>query len=400
MMSVYESLLYQNISSLTPFYGTLQKGTSCVKVICGRCKVSGKDYMGNIRIKAGKEAYEIIKDGGFNLDMVASYFAPAGGPRWLIASGFDLTLLKSGLLGKKKPVLLAGASAGAMRFAAWLQPEAEDCYLRLMDAYISMPFGRNDRPATVYDALNDVINAYLEDDALSFALSSKKYRLAIITARAKNLLASEVHWVQWLGFGLCFLMNCLDRSHLYNFAERVVFYTGAKPPDFCFRKGFRGRYVTLTEVNFKHAVLASAAIPLVISGVRNIYGAPDGVYRDGGLIDYHLTHRFGAQKSDVALFFHHQERIIPGWLDKRLSSRKPDGGSLDNVIMVYPAQEFTAKLPGGRIPDRTDFATFINDPRQRMENWRRAAETAAPLGEEFLELLFSGKIREATEKLD
>ncbi len=400
MMSVYEFQLYQNISCLIPSDVTLQKGTSCVKVICGRSKVNRKDYMGNICIKAGKEAYEIIKDGGFNLDMVASYFAPAGGPRWLVASGFDLTLLKSRLLGKIKPALLVGASAGAMRFAAWLQPAAEDCYLRLMDAYISMPFGKKDRPATVFDSLNNVINAYLEDDALSFALASKQYRLAVITARAKNLLASEVHWVQSFGFGLCFFMNCLDRSHLYNFAERVVFYTGAKPPDFCFRKDFHGRYVALTEVNFKHAVLASSAIPLVISGVRDIYGAPDGVYRDGGLIDYHLTHRYGAKKGDVALFFHHQERIIPGWLDKRLTSRKPDGGSLDNVLMVYPSPEFVAKLPGGRIPDRTDFATFINDPRRRMENWRRAAEIAAPLGEEFLELVFSGKIREATEKLD
>ncbi|HLE18410.1 MAG TPA: hypothetical protein VI728_09015, partial [Syntrophales bacterium] len=66
--------------------------------------------MNSICIKAGAEAFEIIKDGGFNLDKVAAYFAPAGGPRWLIASGFDLTLLQGGLLGKNKPVLLAGSS--------------------------------------------------------------------------------------------------------------------------------------------------------------------------------------------------------------------------------------------------------------------------------------------------
>lgn len=359
-----------------------------------------KDCIYNIRIKAGKEAYEIISNGGFNLDLITSYFAPAGGPRWLVASGFDLTLLKSGLLGKQKPVLLAGASAGALRFAAWMQPEAEDSYRKLIDAYISMPFGKRDKPTTVFNALVDVINAYLEDDALSFALASKQYRLAVITARAKNLLASEAPWIQRLGFALSFLMNALDRSYLYNFAERVIFYTGAKPPDFCFQKGFCGRYVSLTEVNFKHAIIASAAIPMVISGVRDIYGAPTGVYRDGGLIDYHLTHRYGAKKGDMTLFFHHQERIIPGWLDKRLKSRKPDGMSLDNVLMVYPSPDFVAKLPGGRIPDRTDYATFVNDPRRRMENWRRAAEIAVPLGEEFLELVFSGKIRKATGKLD
>lgn len=356
--------------------------------------------MNNIRIKAGKEAYEIIKAGGFSFDLVTSYFAPAGGPRWLVATGLDLALLKSELLGKNKPVLLAGSSAGAWRFAAWLQPEATESYLKLMEAYISMPFGRKDGPAAVLNSLNDVINAYLEDDALPFALSSKQYRLAVITARAKHLTASDVKLIQRLGLGLCFLMNYLDRSYIYNFFERVVFYTGAKPPDFCFQNGFRGRYIALNEINFKYAVIASGAIPLVVAGVRDIYGAPAGVYRDGGLIDYHLTHRYGAKKGEMTLFFHHQERIIPGWLDKKITSRKPAGESLSNVLMVYPSSEFVAKLPGGRIPDRSDFVTFIDDPQTRMENWRRAVELAAPLGEEFLELAAGGKIKDVTERLD
>jgi hypothetical protein len=80
--------------------------------------------MNRIRIKAGKNIYQIIKDGGFNFDSVSTYFGPAVGPRWLIASGFDLTLLKGGFLGRAKPLQLVGSSAGAFRFAAWLQPQA------------------------------------------------------------------------------------------------------------------------------------------------------------------------------------------------------------------------------------------------------------------------------------
>lgn len=68
--------------------------------------------------------------------------------------------------------------------------------------------------------------------------------------------------------------------------------------------------------------------------------------------------------------------------------------------MVYPSPEFVAKLPGGRIPDRSDFVTPIDDPKKRMENWWRATELAAPLGEEFLELAASGKIKDVTERLD
>jgi len=392
----------QTISTvLSAFVCTLQKGADCVKAISAASNRSlDITSMNHLHIKAGPEVYELIKDGGFNLDMVAAYFAPAGGPRWLVASGFDLALLKSQLLGRRQAALLVGSSAGAWRLAAWLQPEAETSYHRLIDAYIAMPYHHKDTPRLVFDALGDVINAYLSEDALSFALANKQYRLAVITVRAKHLLASDIKLIQWTGIGLCFLANWLDRSYLDGFAERTVFYTGAKPPDFCFARGFRGRFVALSEINFRHALLASAAIPLVVAGVRDIFGAPTGVYRDGGLVDYHLTHRFATQKAGVTLFFHHQERIIPGWLDKRLTRRKPAARSLNNVLMVYPTNEFVTRLPDERIPDRIDYLTYINDPRQRMTNWRQVVARAAPLGEEFLELVASGKIRNVVEKLD
>ena len=145
--------------------------------------------------------------------------------------------------------------------------------------------------------------------------------------------------------------------------------------------------------------MASGAIPMVVAGVHDIYGAPRGVYRDGGLIDYHLTHQFAAKENDIVLFFHHQERIIPGWLDKKLVRRVPDTEALNNVLMIFPSQSFVEKLPGEKIPDRTDFLTYIDDDRTRIQNWRKAVELAAPLGEEFLELVASGKIKEVVERL-
>ncbi len=354
--------------------------------------------MYNIRIKAGKRIYAMIQDGGFNLDAVSAYVAPAVGPRWLIAGGFDLTLLTKGVLGRSAPMLLVGSSAGACRFAAWLQPEAEKNYRALREAYIELTVKRDDSPAAILASLGDVINSYLEDDALPFALASKKYRLAIIAARARHLAASEVRRVQHFGLGLCFLLNALHRSFLNYFFERVVFYTGAKPPYFCFNRDFRGRYVPLDEINFKHAVMASASVPLVVAGVRDVYGAPKGVYRDGGLTDYHLSQSY-APEDGVTLFFHHQERIIPCWLDKRFPSRRPPEGSLDNVLMVFPTALFVEKLPGGKVPEREDFVTFIDDPATRIKNWRQAVELSEPLGEEFLELVESGKIKDAVEKL-
>jgi hypothetical protein len=51
------------------------------------------------------------------------------------------------------------------------------------------------------------------------------------------------------------------------------------------------------------------------------------------------------------------------------------------------------------IPDRGDFKIFIEDQATRIANWRRTVELAAPLGEEFLELIASGRLRDVVEKL-
>ena len=355
--------------------------------------------MSRIRIKAGKNIYKIIKDGGFNFDSVSTYFGPAVGPRWLITSGFDLTLLKGGFLGRSKPVQLVGASAGAFRFAAWLQPQAIESYQKLLEAYINVTYKKQDTPSTSLGEITNIVNVYLEDDALPFALANKKYRLVIITARARGLVAYKNTWLQKLGLAACFVFNYFSRENIYKFAERVVFYNASKPPAFCLRSRFRGTYVQLNEVNFKYAVLASGAIPLVIEGVRDIYGAPRGVYRDGGLIDYHLTQQFAAKENEIVLFFHHQERIIPGWLDKNITRRVPEPYTLNNVLMVFPTQSFIESLPDGKVPDRTDLITFINDQETRIKNWRKAVELSAPLGEEFIELVESGKIKDIVEKI-
>lgn len=355
--------------------------------------------MSDICVKAGKQAYEIIQDGGSIMDRISTYFGPAVGPRWLIGAGFDLTLMREGVLGRQKPVLLVGASAGAWRFAAWLQPEPEKSYRSLMEEYSTIVYTRADTPVTVRASLARVIDAYLEDDALPFALDNKRYRLAVITARGKNLVASEKWLIQKIGVGLCFLLNAANRSFLFSFAERIVFYSGAKPPSFCLRKDFCGRSVPLNEVNFKAAVLASGAIPIVVAGVRDIYAAPYGVYRDGGLIDYNLTIDYHSGPDDLVLFFHHQERIIPGWLDKKLAYRLPPADALKNCLMVYPSAEFVARLPQGKVPERDDFIVFMNDPSKRIENWQRAIAMSAALGEQFLELVQSGKLRDVIQPM-
>jgi hypothetical protein len=357
--------------------------------------------MERLCIRAGRRALQLIRDGGFRFDRVTAYVGPAVGPRWLAASGFDLTLLQSGKLGStSRPVLLAGSSAGAWRFAAWLQPEPEKSYRRLLDAYIAIPFDRRSTSATLKKSLQEVINAYLDDDAIPFALAHDRYRLAVTTARSKNLAASETPWIQKSGLALCHVLNRLDRKHLFRFFDRVLFYSGPLPPPFCFRPGWKGTPVALNPINFKHAVLASGAIPLVIEGVTDIYGAPRGVYRDGGIIDYHLDHSYAVKEEDVTLLFHHENRIIPGWLDRNVRGRRPAAETLDNLLMIYPSPQLVETFPSGKLPDRDDFLTFIDDAAGRILNWRKVVAICAPLGEEFAEQVLNGRIRETVEPLN
>jgi len=353
----------------------------------------------DIAVKAGKNIIGKIRDGAFQPDRITTYVGPGAGPRWLVAGGFDLTLLREGILGRKRPVVLAGASAGALRFAAWVQPEAERCYRTLMDDYISLTFDDRDNRRTVGGKILDLIDRFVENDAIPFALAHKRYRLNVITARARKMAALEPAPFQGTGLVLAFLSNAVHRSWLRLFFERVLFYTGPIPPRFVFRKGFRGRAVPLSAANFKHALLASSAIPLAVSGVKDLFGAPAGVYRDGGLVDYHLNTCYGETEEDVTLFFSHQEKVVPTWLDKRLSHRTPRKEVLENVLMVHPTEEFVGRLPGGKVPDREDFRTFWKDPAARIARWRQAVDQSSRFGEDFLELAASGKLREVVTPL-
>lgn len=355
--------------------------------------------MNELCVRAGKSAYEIIRAGDFTFDNVTTYVGAAPGPRWLVATGFDRSILKNGVLGNKRPTVLAGSSAGAMRFAAWMQPEPEKSYERLIDGYIAMNFTRKDTPETILQSIRDLIDSYIDDDALSFALNNKRYRLAIITARAKRLAASNVRWLQMLSLGTAFVCNGLSRRMIHRFFQRVVFHNSPILPYFCLNYDFRGQAIPLNEANFKHALLASAAVPLSAAGVRDIYGAPGGMYRDGGLTDYHLNQRYSGGKGAVTLLFNHQRHLVPTWLDKNFSSRQPPREYLEDVLMVYPSTDFMRKLPYGRAPDREDFKRYANNPPKRMRDWRRAVAVSERLGEQFLELVASGRLREVTERM-
>jgi len=353
----------------------------------------------NIEIRAGENVYQRIMDGGFSLDSVNTFYAPASGPRFLVTSGFDIPLIAHKALGTKRIVWLIGASSGAWRMAAWQQPQPLLAYQRLIDSYTETPHTRQDTPLTTLASIRNVLDAFVDDDAISFALKGNNVRLAIITARARGVLAFENHPLQKLLLFTSFLANAYKREWLHKFFERVVFHSGVRPPPVCLRGDYKGSFVALNEENFKPALLASGAIPLVVPAQRNIYGGQSGAYLDGGLTDYHIAQNYAVNEEDVVLFPSHQKRIIPTWMDKRLKSRKPLKEHTANLLLVYPSIEFILRLPGGKVPDRDDFKHYINDNSTRIKRWKEAARLSRHLGEDFLEIIASGKIRDIIRKI-
>jgi len=61
------------------------------------------------------------------------------------------------------------------------------------------------------------------------------------------------------------------------------------------------------------------------------------------------------------------------------------------VVVLSPAPDWVATLPGGKLPDRGDFKAFGDDVDGRVRQWRRALAESGRLADEFAELVQRGR---------
>ena len=160
--------------------------------------------------------------------------------------------------------------------------------------------------------------------------------------------------------------------------------SGRDQSPFCSLNDLDTAIVPLTEDNVSDAMLASGSIPFLLEGVRSVQGAPEGLYWDGGITDYHFDLPFHLIKG-LVLYPHFSPTITPGWFDKKLFWRQPPLEHFNNVVVVAPSAEFMARLPGGKIPDRNDFQRYSEG--ERLANWRRVLDSSHELALEFAELV-------------
>ena len=345
-------------------------------------------------IFAGSDALTELRELGLQPGRVRAIVGASGGPKWLVLRGLDRVLMPWLLSGAQAPLHALGSSIGAWRLAALASADPLAALDRFERAYAFEQ--RYDGRPTAADVSREgarILSAMLGPAGVAPLVQHATVRLHIVTTRFRHLGALEGRG-QWLGLGFAAMLNALARPALRLSIERVIFDAGADAGPFAPWNHLPTRHVPLTLENAYSALCASAAIPGVMQGVTTPAGAPVGVYRDGGVADYH----FGAEvdvKDGITLYPHFYPHLVPGYFDKALSWRRTRG--LRRTLLIAPSASFVASLPGGKIPDRNDFVRMPE--AERLRAWSSVLERSRELGDAFGELLAGGKLASVARPL-
>ncbi|MCX8123198.1 MAG: patatin-like phospholipase family protein [Spirochaetes bacterium] len=343
-------------------------------------------------IKAGKNAYKIIKEEGLQKERIQCVLGAAGGPKWLVLYGLDKAIYKHFLSKRKSTVHLIGSSIATWRFAALAQKDGARALDTFKERYMAQKYSLNPNRDEITAETVAIMETYLPDNKIKEILTHPVLRLCIITARSKHLLSYEHKYPLMAGLAVTALTNAVSRKLLQLHFDRFVFYDTREYPQFIKWNNFNTHYIGLDASNLKKAIMASGAIPLVMKGVPYTFDGHTVMLRDGGLVDYQMDLPL-ALNGGIALYPHYRDSIIPGWFDKVLPYRRPHHNLYD-LCMVCPSQEAIASLPYKKIPDRNDFYTFAGKDNERLYFWEKAVELGVHMAEEFMELVDSGKIKD------
>ncbi|MDC8831488.1 patatin-like phospholipase family protein [Alteromonas gilva] len=347
-------------------------------------------------IYAGPSAMRRIEQEGLSPGLFSHILGASGGPKWFVLAGIDRVLFPEFFATSTKPLNVIGSSAGAFRAACFVQQDPAAAINRLADTYSQTVYSAKPSAEEITEKARDLIDNVMGQEGVMDVLTNKRVKLHVIAARCHGLMRHYGKYRQLAGLGLSAAANAMDRRLLQKLYTRSVF----SAPDSCLSITDPYRlpteFIALGYNNVKDALLASGSIPLVLTGVERMVAAPAGMYRDGGIIDYHFDLSFGPDNG-LVLYPHFYPQAIPGWFDKRLKRRIPHAASFDNVVMLVPSDEFVASLPYGKIPDRKDFETM--DASTRIKYWQRVISESNRLGECFIDIVRRGSIAEVIQPL-
>ncbi|HPS94570.1 MAG TPA: patatin-like phospholipase family protein [Deltaproteobacteria bacterium] len=354
----------------------------------------------DLLILAGKIAWERIREQGLDPGDISVVAGASGAAKWLIISELDKAIFGPWMKDRRKPLLLFGTSIGAWKLAAASQNDPAAALDALADAYIHQYYKGRVTAGEVTREGRRILDAFIPQERVPEILSHPWMRFSLSTVRCRGFTASRGIFPQMVGLGTAFLANAASRRLLSLFFERALFCDPRGNPGFFQESEFPIQRIPLNDDNFRPALLASGSIPLAMEGVMGIPGARPGVYRDGGILDYHPSSFGLAGENGIVCYPHFSMRLIPGWFDKALHTRKPAPACLDHLLLLVPSPEFVSRLPYGRIPDRKDFERFHGRDTERVAFWKEAVSKGRRLADAFMESVLGGSIRTKVRRLE
>lgn len=349
-----------------------------------------------LKVLAGKKAYDHIRKNGLDQSHIDAVFGASGAAKWIAIFGLDTALYSKWFKERKTDLHLFGTSIGAWKFAAALQENPAKAFDRLRLAYSHQRYDGKVTAVKVAKETQRIMDMVVTPEAVRQALSHPVFRIGFSAVQSKGLLAVDSKPAEALAMLSGFVLNLISQKAHEFFAQRVMFHDERYDRSIFKLDTDTTRFIPLTRENFSNAILASASIPAVMKGISQIEGAPKGIYRDGGLLDYHPLFELNDECTGYILYPHFYSHITQGWFDKKLKSRQAKGSILDRIILVAPSDEMVAAMPYSRIPDRKDFVRIKSDD-ERIKAWDTAAQMSLELGEQFVTAAKTGKIAEIVQ---
>ena len=346
--------------------------------------------MSKLIIRAGRQAYQRIKEEGFSADMITGVVAAAGGPKWFTTYGLVRYIIADLLHNHKEPCSFLGASVGSWQMAAACTSDPGASIDRLKESYARSRYTTKEPTRLeISEICHDMIKSAIQDE-IGHILDHPQRSLNIITTRGKGWLGVESDILKTIGFAGGFMANAINRRHLGLVAERIIWLTRGEIMYDTARDVLTTTQVTLTPENLIPALRASGTIPFMMAPLSNISGGPVGTYWDGGFTDYHISLPY---KKGIVLHPHFLPHVLEGWMDKKLPyKRVASADYMKDVLLISPAPSFVDSLPRNQISDMKDFEYYGENQDDRISYWLTIAERSLELGKELDQLINSGDI--------
>ena len=331
-----------------------------------------------LEIYAGDTALKTIRDHGFSPDLFHTFLGASGGPKWFVLYGLDKCLFGDFFKDKQRPLNLIGSSAGAFRTACFAQNDPVAAIERLAKNYSETVYSNDATRHEITTKARALLDTVFGVSGATQIMNNEIFKAHFIVAKCNGFVASENKLIQGVGLLISLLRNTVSRSLIKSQYERFVFQHQASQLSLHDPDNILTTRLAFSDHNIKEALLASGAIPMVMQGIKDIADCPKGMYRDGGIVDYHFD--FEIKNDGLTLYPHFSSTLKAGWFDKKLS-RNVRAKHYDKTVLLCPSQQFIDSLPYGKIPDRTDFTTMT--PQQRLVYWQQVFVQSEQLAEEF-----------------